>query len=238
LLVDLNLAIKDILDLKGTPLPQDAAFDELRARDVPRGTALRPGNVIDPLVHYAGRTNVNFSAKGGPATIKDTSRLVDRARKVVTSTTQELRLDYGKGVLTIDAPSAQGAGGDLKAAGKVETKDLSFASNLDLIHVVAVALDGKPLATSAKILLQVMTEEKPSGFRAEASGSGEKRIVSIGRDPWLVREAEGTVRFKRTDAATLKVVALDANGDPGKALGDASAIRLDPRTIYYLITPR
>ncbi len=64
LLVDLNLSLKDLLDLKGTPMPQDAAFDELRARDVPRGTTLRPGNVIDPLVHYAGRTNVNFSDNG------------------------------------------------------------------------------------------------------------------------------------------------------------------------------
>jgi hypothetical protein len=148
-----------------------------------------------------------------------------------------LRLDYGKGVLTIDAPSAQGAGGDLKASGRVETKDLSIASGLDLIHVVAVALDGKPLATSGKILLQVMTEEKPSGFRTEPSGAEEKRIVSIGRDPWLVREAEGTVRFKRPDASRLKVVALDPNGDPGKALGTAAEIRLDPRTIYYLIEP-
>jgi hypothetical protein len=235
LLVDLNLAVKDILDLKGTPLPQDAAFDELRAKDVPRGTTLRPGNVIDPLVHYAGRTNVNFSGTGGPATLKDTSRLIDRARKVVVSTTGQLRLDYGKGVLTIDAPSAQGAGGDLKASGRVETKDLSIASNLDLIHIVAVALDGKPLASSGKILLQVMTEEKPSGFRAEPSGPGEKRIVSIGRDPWLVREAEGVVRFKRADASRLKVVALDPNGDPGKALGNAAEIQLDPRTVYYLI---
>ena len=238
LLVNLSLSLKDLVDLKGTPLPQDAAFDELRLKDVPRGTTLRPGNVIDPLVHYAGRSNVTFSDKGGAPTLKDTSRLIDRARKVVASSTGELRLDYGKGVLTIDAPSAQGAGGDLKAAGRVETKDLSIASNLDLIHVVAVALDGKPLASSGKILLQVMTEEKPSGFRAEPSGPGEKRIVSIGRDPWLVREAEGTVRLKRPDAAKLKVVALDPNGDPARTFGDASEIRLDPRTVYYLIAPR
>jgi hypothetical protein len=235
LLVDLNLSLKSLLALDGTPMPQDAAFDELRAKDVPRGTTLRSGNVIDPLVHYAGRTNVTFSAAGGPSALKDTSRWIDRARKVVASTTGELKLDYGKGVLTLDAPAAQGAGGDLKAVGRVETKDLTITSNLDLIHVIAVALDGKPLATSGKILLQVMTEEKPSGFRSEPTGSGEKRIISIGRDPWLVREAEGVVRFKRPDAARLKVVALDPNGEPAKSLGTASEIRLDPRTIYYLI---
>ncbi len=37
-LVDLNLNVDDLLDLKGTPLPQDAALDELRLKDVPRGT--------------------------------------------------------------------------------------------------------------------------------------------------------------------------------------------------------
>ena len=201
LLVDLNLSLKDLLDLKGTPLPQDAAFDELRLKDVPKGTTLRPGNVIDPLVHYAGRTNVNFTAGGGPSTLKDTSKLIDRARKVVASTTGELRLDYGKGVLTIDAPSAQGVSGALRAAGTVELADLSIVSGMELGHVVAVSLDGLPLATSRKILLQVMSEEKTTGFRTEPAPGGRRKVVNIGRDPWLVRNFEGTVRFKRADAA-------------------------------------
>ena len=71
LLVDLDLKLGDLLDLKGTPLPQDAALDELRLKDVPKGTTLKPGNVIDPLVHFAGRTNVNFTERGGPARLKD-----------------------------------------------------------------------------------------------------------------------------------------------------------------------
>jgi len=34
----------DLLNLKGTPLPQDANFDELRLKDVPQGTDVKPGN--------------------------------------------------------------------------------------------------------------------------------------------------------------------------------------------------
>jgi hypothetical protein len=84
-LVDLKLNVKDMLDLKGTPLPPEAAFDELRLKDVPKGLEVKPGNVIDPLVHLAGRANVTFTAEAGQATLKDLSPFVDRAGKTVTS---------------------------------------------------------------------------------------------------------------------------------------------------------
>jgi hypothetical protein len=237
LLVDLNLKIGDLLDLQGTPLPQDAALDELRLKDVPRGTTLQRGNVIDPLVHLAGRTNVNFSERGGPAKLKDSRPFIDRRHQVVKSTTGELRLDYGKGLLTINAPSAQGISGTLRDAGTLELTDVTIASKLELGHIVAVSLDGKPLATSRRILLQAMSEEKSTDFQTEPARGGEKKIVSIGHDPWLAKELDGVVKFKRPDAARLKVTALDFNGDPGKAIGTASEIRLAPSTIYYLITP-
>jgi hypothetical protein len=187
-LARLDLKLGDLFDLNGTPLPQDAAFDELRAKDVPRGTTLRPGNIIDPLIHLAGRVEVDFGDRGAPAKLKNLSKLVDRKRQVVASATGQLRLDYGRGVLTIDAPSAQGVSGDLAAAGTVDLKDVSIASRLDLGHVVAVSLDGKALATSGKILVQAMSEEKASGFCADGPARGERRIASVGHDPWLVRD--------------------------------------------------
>ncbi len=58
----------------------------------------------------------------------------------------------------------------------------------------------------------------------------------------MVREFEGVVRFKRPDAAKLKVTPLDANGDPANGgtpepIGSAGEIKLRPETLYYLITP-
>jgi hypothetical protein len=191
--------------------------------------------VIDPLVHFAGRTAVTFSDRGGPSSVKDLKPYVDRARQTVNSTHGQLRLDYGKGVLTIDAPAAQGVSGALREAGTADLKDLTVTSGLALGHVVAVSLDDQPIATSRKILLQAMSEEKPSGFRTEPAGGGLQKILSIGRDPWLVKEIEGAVRLKRPDAARLKVTALDANGEPVKAVGTGAEIRLSPTTLYYLI---
>jgi hypothetical protein len=234
-LVDLNLKLDDLLDLKGTPLAQDAAFDELRAKDVPKGTAIKPGNVIDPLVHYAGRTNVNFTAEGGAARLGDLAEYIDRGKQTVRSATGELRLDYGKGLLTIDAPAVQGASGALAEAAQIELVDLVISSTMPLGHIVAVGLDGRPLATSQKILLQVMSEEKASGFRTEPVGDGVMRIVDIGQEPWLVKELQGSVCFKRADAARLKVTALDFNGYPREAASTAAEITLRPQTMYYLI---
>lgn len=234
-LVDLNLKIDDLLDLQGTPLPQDAAFDELRLKDVPEGTTIKPGQVIDPLVHFAGRTNVRFTSQGGPHRLADLKPYVDRARNTITSTTGQLRLDYGKGVLVINAPAVQGLCGALAAAGTTALNDVAIASDLELGHVVAVSLDDKPLATSGRILLQVMSEEKPAGFQTEPAAEGVRRIVRLGEDPWLVRQIRGTVRFHRPDAAALRVTALDLRGYPARPLGTAAEIRLEPATLYYLI---
>ena len=113
--------------------------------------------------------------------------------------------------------------------------DVTVTSDLELGHIIVVALDDKPLATSGRILLQVMSEEKPSGFQTEPVSATVKRIVSIGADPWQVRELTGTVRFKRADSAQLKVTMLDYNGYPTTSAGSAQEIKLHPATMYYLI---
>ena len=114
---------------------------------------------------------------------RDLRPFIDHAKQTVSSTTGELKLDYGKGVLTLNAVRAQGVSGLLKAAGPIETRDLAISSDMELGHIVAVPLDNQPLAISAKILLQVMSEEKATGFQTDAASATVKRIVSIGTDP-------------------------------------------------------
>lgn len=235
-LADVKLNIDELTRLGGTPLPQEASFDELRLKDVPQGVELKPGQRLDPLLHYAGRATIEFTNEPGKVTAVDLQPFVDHERKQILSTTGELRLDYGNGVLVIQSPQAQGVSGDLKAVGKLELPALSIHSDLDLAHIIAVSLDDQPLAKSKRILLQVMTEERPTGFAVEDAGQGVLRITNIGRDPWQVKDMQGTVSLKRPDATRLKVTALDQNGYPGKVLGDAANIELQPTTLYYLIS--
>jgi hypothetical protein len=235
-LADLHLSREALLRLEGTPLPQDAALDELRLKDIPSGAELKPGARLDPLLHYAGRADVRFVTGPGSVKVSDLKPLIDHNAQTVTSSTGELKLDYGKGMLTINAARAQGVSGQLQAAGTVETRDLAIASEMELGHIVALSLDDQPLAHSGKMLLQVMSEEKASGFQTETVSEGVKRIINIGTDPWQVKELNGTVRFKRADAAQLKVTALDFNGYPKDPCGSAQQLKLQPATLYYLIS--
>jgi len=234
---DVKLNRDDLAHLKGTPLPQDASFDELRLKDVPRGRDVQPGQRLDPLVHYVGRTHVTFTDKPGGVTLNDLKPFVDRTAQSVASSTGELKLDYGKGLLVINAPRAQGASGALNSAGKIKLSAFTIASDMDLGHIIAVSLDDRPLATSRRILLQVMSEEQASGFKTEPVDATTKRITDIGHDPWQVKALRGAVICNRPDAGKLKVTALDFNGRPLRPVGTAQEIKLQASTLYYLIEP-
>jgi hypothetical protein len=234
---EVRLNTKDLAELKGTPLPQDASFDELRLKDVPQGTVVKAGQRLDPLLHYVGRSHVTFADKPGGVELTDLTPFIDRARMSVTSTTGELKLDYGKGLVVMNAARAQGASGAFNAAGKIELADLTISSDLDLAHIIAVALDDQPIKTSRRILLQAMTEERASGFETEAVKATTRRITNIGHDSWQVKHLNGVVAFRRADAGRLKVTALDLSGRPAGTAGSARKIELRPSTVYYLIEP-
>jgi hypothetical protein len=229
------MKLSDALALKGSKLVQRANLDELRKADVRAGVSTAADTGIDPLIHWVGRTNVRIDDKGGTPVIKDLSPFIKRDAQVVMSSTREVTLDYGKGHLRINAPGAQGVSGHLKLVGEVELNDIVITSDLELGHIVAVALDGRPLATSSRILVQAMTEEKSTNFTTERASDGVHRILRIGEDPWLFREIQGTVKFKRFDAGGLKVTALDFNGYRIAEAGTADAFELKPDVVYYLI---
>ena len=225
----------DLLELKGTPLPQDAAFDELRLKDVPSGSEVKPGQRLDPLLPYVGRTEVRFTDGQPGVEMNNRKGSIDHTAKKVISSTGELELDYGRGVLRINGARVQGASGNLRALGKCELGDVILESNLELGHLVVVPLDGKTIGDSRKLLIQVMSEEQNSGWETELLGDGKLRIKSIGQDPWVFKALNGTVRFKRADAGQFKVTALDGNGVAVADPGTAREIQLRPETLYYLV---
>ena len=160
---------------------------------------------------------------------------IDHTAKTITSTHHQLHLDYEHGVLTINAPKAQGASGNLKSLGSISLADLSLQSNLELGHFVLVSLDDRPIHSSARMLLQVMSEEQNSGWQTEPTSDGKLRILSLGRDPWQIKSLNGSLRLLRPDADRIKVTALDPNGTALADLSSAGEIKLRPDTIYYLL---
>src|SRR6185369_2422222 len=98
-LAEIKLNRGDLFRLKGTPLPQDAALDELRLADVPKGSSIKQGQRVDPLIHYAGRVNVSFSDEPGSTKLTDLAPYVDHQRQTVGGSNGQLKLDYGHGIL-------------------------------------------------------------------------------------------------------------------------------------------
>lgn len=233
--VEANLKLQHLFALKGAPVSQPMNLDELRARDIPAGQTAQVQQLeaIDPLAHLVGKVQMNFVERDSPSRIADLSRYIDRNSGRVRSITGELLWDYGRGLVTLNAPKAQGVCGFLQKAATVTLRDVTIASQMEYGTILLVPLDGQPLRTSRKMLLQVMSEDTNYGW--SAPGTGKREIKSLGTAPINVRRFSGTVTFTRPDAKQLKVTPLDWNGYPSGKPSTGGRITLQPTVMYYLI---
>jgi hypothetical protein len=195
---------------------------------------------LDPLAQYAGRIVRSFGPTAGLTTHKELDRLVDTEQGVVSSVDGQTRLDYRQGVVTLNTPRAQGATGFLAGAGEVRLDDVSVASGNEYASVMVVSLDGKALADTARLLVQLMTEETNYGWQVEPDGS-QLKVADLGSLPLNVRRIAGQVTVSRPDAANLRVTPLDPNGvplqrevktrvEPGQLV-----VTLEPDILYYVV---
>jgi len=149
-----------------------------------------------------------FGAAAGTGFQRNPAGLIDRPRHRVTSGTKEAVWDWGRGLATVNTPRAQGAAGFLRAAGRTALKDVAIRCRNPYAVIVAVSLDGEPLATSKRLLLQAMTVDRPYGFRVKGGGlDGE--IAELGGYPLGVERIDADVELA---AARWTAVALDPNG--------------------------
>lgn len=234
-----TLALNDLYSFKGSAVAQPQHLDELRKKDIPADGVIRSNDAqpIDPLSYYVGKVRVDFADRQQNSELMDITKYIDRNAKTIRSSTGELFWDWGKGVLKVDAPLAQGACGFLGEYGEVALRDMTVKIGNDYASVMAVSLDGKPLRESAGILLQVVSEEK--NYQWQTSGSSPLKIDSIGLPPIIVREISGTVTFTNAGASKTRVWTLDVNGNKGKEIvqGDKGALTvlLEPNVFYYFI---
>jgi hypothetical protein len=230
-----QIPLEDAYALKGNPLSVQANLDELRKTDLKPGSKGQGAGSIDPLIHLVGRTRITIAEKVDKTTLQKLENFVDPQAKTVKSSTGEVLLDFGNGVLTVDGEKAQVVAGNVKAAGTVDLKTLRVSSGMDLLAVALVPLDNLPVQVSQKMLLQIMSEEKATAFQTEPVGEGRFRIKNIGVDPWLYRRIEASVSLNRPDAARLKVRALDLKGMPSGEAGNGTEIQPREGSVYYLI---
>jgi hypothetical protein len=232
------VTLADLYALKGTAASEPQNLDALRAADVPPGGMLktdRPDSV-DPLAHYVGQVVRIVGEEPGESQIRDLSKFVDRTKKTIRSATGELIWDYGRGVVAFNTSRAQGAAGFLDKANAIKLGDVTIRCGNEYAAIAVVSLDGAPLRTSKRMLVQAMTEDANYGWQTAPAGGGMKRITSVGGPPIVVRNIDATVTIARPDAATLTVTPLDANGRRKGDLPAGGTIKLLPDCLYYLVT--
>jgi len=229
------LRLEDLFALKGSAASAQA-FDKLRLKDAPASAGKRSSGGLDPLSFYVGPVQ-RAIADGARAGGVDLSKYIDHAKKKITSIGRQLAWDYGEGLVTINTPRCQGAAGFLAKAGPVVLSNVTIESKNEYGAIIAISLDDKPLASSRKILIQAMTEERPYGFRA-AGG----RITALGGAPFGVREIAARVSLRLSGLTSVRATVLDENGYarkqslPVEVKGNAAIVKLAARGVYHVIT--
>lgn len=214
--VDEKRSFQDIFDRKIPLITEESGFDPNRdSYDNQQGST---ATEVPPIAYLAGKVRVSYEEDPGASFISpELTQLLDFPNRKVTSTTNQLAWDYGKGQFRLNAPAAQGAAGFFQAGEVVALGDITFTVNNEYAALQAVSMDGTPLATAEKILLQIGTRyeltgyrESPSTFTVGGRTVNGFRVDANGTVPWRAANTQVSVQLRNDRIRSAHLV--DANG--------------------------
>jgi hypothetical protein len=149
----------------------------------------------------------------------------------------------------MNAPCAQGVAGFLsKSTGSFKLSDVTISSQNDYAAISVVSLDGKPIAKSGQVLVQVGTVVRPTGWKQEAathkSEDGKQtlqgwNVIDTGTMPWQVTNTAVTLQVR--NAGLTKAMLLDTAGYPVGPIADVSSaggvltVHLPSNALYVIL---
>lgn len=178
-----------------------------------------------PFSFLVGPVQVAFGDAGADFVHPDLDTLIDTDRQRVQSLTGELTWDWGSEVVTLNAPSAQGVVGATASQSSFILQDVTIESAADYASIIVVPLDDRPIAQSARLLVQMNSIARPTGWRARPVDheSGQAlEVTDFGTAPWQIDRIEARLRIGNTGLS--KATVLDANG---MASGTVPVLRHD-----------
>lgn len=223
-------------------IAESNAYDPLQDAVDRRGEYT--GGPVSRLAFLAGRVEVQVhEGEAGPDRVADLGELIDTEAGRVRASNGQIVHDYKAGLWRLTAPAAQAAAGFLGAREQpIECGDLQLWCENEYATVMAVAMDGRPLAESERVLLQCGTIQRPTGWRTEpVEGEEAKlRIVNTGHAPMRVQSLRGRFALANPGLATARV--LDLNGYavgtlPLERTADGIRGDLPAEALYILLTP-
>ena len=203
---------------------------------------------VDRLAYLVGPVEVKYGGDPARSHAVDLKPYVDRKRKLVRSITGQVELDYGTGLCKVDAPKAQGVTGFLKkAGGTFKLGDVTVRSDDDYATVTVVPLDDEPIASSQRVLVQVGTTERLTGWADRKldfkSQDGKqtfhgREIVSVGTPPWRIANARLTVTVINphlTRATLLDTAGYAAGQVDVRRAGGTITVKCPEATIWLVL---
>jgi len=201
---------------------------------------------LDPLAFLVGAVRVVYDSDPAKTEVADLAKYIDRKNKMVRSITGQIETDYGKGVYRVNSPTAQAVVGFLRDAGPQHLADVDITCRNAYATIAVVPLDGKPIRQSGKVLVQVGTVCRPTGWtvlptRARISGKQSDcfRILSGGKMPFQVENTEATITV--ANGRLTQAILLDINGMATqtpvevKQSGGKATAMLPANTIYLVL---
>jgi hypothetical protein len=235
--------LSDLWERKSPLIAEDGSFDPNRA-----GTSVTQSTVASGAAPYAflvGPVEVKYGGDPAKTRIADLTPYIDSAAQTVTSETRQIRLNYGKGVCIINAPQAQGATGFLGKSGPITLGDITIRSGNPYVTVMVVSMDGLPLKTAHKILAQVTTAARPTGWEVKKADFIKDKVnvhgyevVHTGSAPWQVVDTDVMLTVGNTGLT--KATLLDAAGYPVGPVavtkaGGRMTLKMPPDAMYVIL---
>lgn len=237
--------LSDLWNRREPLIAEDKSFDP--NRDAGSGGAQNKlKSAVDPLAFLVGPVEVKYGGGSKKSVVANTKPFINNAAKTVRSNTGELNLDYGKGLFTLDTPRAQGASGFVKKFASIKLKDVMLRSGNEYSTISVVSMDGKTIRQSNKLLVQVGTVMRPTGWQDKAATFLDdskksvqgRQLVATGSAPWQVANTDATVVV--TNATLKAATLLDANGMkvrvvPATRSGANFTVKLPANAMYVVL---
>jgi hypothetical protein len=168
---------------------------------------------VSPLAFLVGPVQVEYGGDPAATQVTDLSGFIDTVARTVTSITEEVTMDYGRGICVVNSPRAQGAAGFLSAQGTFDLDDVRIVTTNTYASVLVTSIEGRLLSESNHILVQVGTIARPTNWQVRQAVVGNEpglEIVNFGTSPWRLKNTEMTVGIR--NPSLTEMATLDMNG--------------------------
>lgn len=235
-----NRKISDIFERRTPLIAEESSFDPNRdSGDIAPASNIKAG--INPLAFLLGPVEANLSATSNQSTIDP---LVNNLTpNLLKSVTGEVELSTTNMRSTVNSPKAQAA--VFARPQLIQLADVSFNTFNQFGAAYVVSLDDAPIKSSGKILVQIGTRARPTGWREkpttiqlENKSTVEGfQIENVGTAPWRLDTPKMTVTIKNPGLKTAKILNenLEEVGKANMTKSSSGVILTFPSAAMYVV---